>query len=469
MSSATPSLRGAWSATAGLRSDRVAFRRSLALMLMTLLLPGSAQLVAGHKRVGRIAVRVSLSLLALLLTVVLLAFVHRTWLLALLTSPRLLLGERVLLILLALAWIGLFTDAWRLGNPMRLRRPYRLAMLGVNGTLCLVTGGALLFSAHLVAVQRDFILTVFGSSTVTAPHDGRYNVLLLGGDSGQQRWGLRPDSINLASIDESTGRTVLFSIPRNLENVPFPQGSVMAQQFPHGFNCSGCYINGVYTWARDHPDLFPGVQDPGIVATEQAVEGVTGLQVNYYALVNLAGFTDLVDAVGGVTIDVPKSIPIGGIGGAITGHIPPGVQKLDGYQALWFARSRVADDDYSRMARQKCVMNAMLQQLSPQTVVLKVQAIADASKRLLRTDIPASDLDTFIELALKARSQPVSTVSFVPPTITTYAPDFAKIRSMVTDAIARSQGGAGTTSGHGHAKPKGAKAANQTNNLAATC
>jgi hypothetical protein len=93
------------------------------------------------------------------------------------------------------------------------------------------------------------------------------------------------------------------------------------------------------------------------------------------------------------------------------------------------------------MARQKCVMNAMLQQLSPRTVITKFEAIASASEELISTDLPASELGTFAELAMKARSQPVRSVSFVPPAINTSAPDIGKIRAMVDRAIDRSEDG----------------------------
>jgi hypothetical protein len=153
-------------------------------------------------------------------------------------------------------------------------------------------------------------------------------------------------------------------------------------------------------------------------------------------MVNLKGFRKMVDAVGGVTLNVRDRIPIGGVGGPVTGYIKPGKRKLDGYQTLWFARSRESADDYSRMARQKCVMNAMLHQLSPQTVVTKFEKITKASEELISTDLPLSEVDRFIELALKARSQPVRTVSFVPPLINTAHPDIARIHQTVRAALA---------------------------------
>ena len=150
--------------------------------------------------------------------------------------------------------------------------------------------------------------------TASGAHDGRYNVLLMGGDSGIDRWGLRPDSLTVASIDAETGRTVLISLPRNMQNFPFAKGSVMHQQFPHGFDCEHCMLNGVFTWALDNKELFGKSKNPGVDATISAVEGITGLKMNYWAMVNLKGFRDLVDAVGGVTLNVRSRIPIGGLG-----------------------------------------------------------------------------------------------------------------------------------------------------------
>ncbi|MFY0405868.1 LCP family protein [Solicola sp. PLA-1-18] len=421
-------------------SARVRFRRALVLMAMTLVMPGSAQLVLGNKRVGRIAIRCWLAAWTVLLVLVLLAMTSRSSLLSVFTSGSLLWVGRMLLIGAALGWVVLFVDAWRLGAPLELRRPHRLAMTGVNSVLCFVTAGSLFFGAHVMAVQKSFMDDVFGQQTVSIAEQGRYNVLLLGADSGKGRVGLRPDSLMVASIDADTGRTVLVGLPRNLANVPFPKGSTMREQFPKGFDCDGCYLNGVNTWAEDHKELFPGVTHPGIAATKQAVSQATGLDIGYYAMVNLHGFKDLVDAVGGVRLTVPERVPIGGIGAPITGYVKKGTYKLDGKETLWFARSRVANNDYSRMARQKCVMSAMLQQLSPQTVLMNVNSLANSSKRMLETDIPQSELDTFIDLALKARSAKVSTVSVVPPAINTSNPDFDEVRAMVSRAVDVSEG-----------------------------
>ncbi|WP_445256833.1 LCP family protein [Nocardioides aurantiacus] len=412
------------------------FRRALVLMLMTLVVPGSAQLVAGSKRVGRVAVRVWAGLWVAALLLFGLGLVFDSFVFWLLSSPPVLGTVRVGLMALAVGWALLLVDAWRLGEPLGLRRKQRLAMVGINGVLCFVVAGSLLFASHVVGVQRDLVSTMFADGTTVGAHDGRYNVLLLGGDSGADRWGMRPDSISVASIDAETGETVLFGLPRNMLNFPFPKGSVMHEQFPDGYDCGPeCELNSLATWAADHESLFAGYADPGVEATKEGVEGITGLEINYYAMVNLQGFERLVDAVGGVELTVRDRIPIGGIGAPVTGYVEPGTRTLSGFETLWFARSRVAADDYSRMARQKCVMNAMLHQLSPRTVVMNFESIAQAGEALITTDIPQGDVDRFMKLALQARSQPVRTVSFVPPMISTGDPDIDKIHAAVDKAV----------------------------------
>ncbi|TIC84246.1 LCP family protein [Nocardioides sp. GY 10127] len=462
------------------RAARVRFRRALSLMAMTLVVPGSAQLVAGDRRVGRVAIGAWAALWSLVLVAGVAALVHPAFVLDWVTSPTVLLLARVVLLAGAIGWFGLMVDAWRLGQPLTLGLAHRRAVIGVNGVLCFSLAGALLFGAHLAGVQRNLMITMFGSSDVSGAHDGRFNVLLLGGDSGAGRWGMRPDSMTVASIDAVTGRTVLISLPRNMENFPFVAGSVMAEQFPDGFDAD--YLNGVSTWAEDHADLFGDSDTPGLDATIMAVEGITGLQINYWAMVNLHGFTSLVDAVGGIDIDVRQAIPIGGLGSDVYDYIEPGEQHLDGFQTLWYARARDDSDDYSRMARQKCVMNALLQQVSPETMLTNFTEIASASSQLVSTDVPASELSTFVQLAVEARTQKVSTLSLVPPMINTADPDIDLVHEKVAAAIDKAEGTAsaprgsasrknssGTVTGGSLGSLSTGYAANSAGDLSAAC
>ena len=464
------------------RAAQVRFRRALSLMAMTLVAPGTAQLVAGNRRVGLIAFRIYLTLVAVGVAVAGALLLDPSLGLEAATDPRLLLLLNLALTALAIGWAALFFDAWRIGQPLTYSMGHRRLAVGVNGVLALGVAGVLLFSAHLVSVQRDFMIATFGDGAASDSHGGRYNVLLLGGDAGAGRSGLRTDSMTIASIDAETGKTVLVGLPRNMEDFPFREGSVMDEQFPDGFDCEGCMLNGVSTWALDNTELFPDSEDPGIDATVSAIEGITGLRVNYWAMVNLEGFKGLVDAVGGVTLTVRQPIPIGLPGDAVTGEIEAGTRELDGFETLWYARARYGSDDYSRMARQKCVMNAMLQQVSPASALRNFESIARATSDMVSTNVPASEVDTFLELALKARSQKIATLSLVPPLVDTGDPDIPLVRRKVAEAIDRSEGdapapapkrrkAAATTdvTGGSVGSLKDGYAANQAEDLAASC
>lgn len=423
----------------GDRAARIRFRRAVVLLLMTLVLPGSAQLVAGRREVGRIVLRIWLTLLAVAVVAVALGVLWPRVALWAMTHTLLLGALRWLLIGLAIGWGALFLDAWRLGAPLGLVRNHRLAVVGLNGVLCFAVAGSLLFGAHLVGVNRDLWAALAGDGEVAGTAEGRYNILLAGADSGEGRQGLRPDSLTVASIDAQTGRTVLIGLPRNLANFPFKEGSVMAKQFPDGFNCEDCMLNAVSTWAEDHRELFARPKRAGMTATMQAVEGITGLEISYWAMVNMAGFSTLVDAFGGVELNLRDRIPVGLPHESYFHYMEPGVRKLDGEEALWFARARHGSDDYSRMARQKCVMSAMLSQVSPQQAVLNISDIAKAGTSMLSTSMPGSEFDRFVALALKAKDERMASVSLVPPLVNTGNPDMDVVHAAITEAIEHSE------------------------------
>jgi LCP family protein required for cell wall assembly len=420
--------------------DRRHRRRAATLLLLTLLVPGAAQVAAGSRAVGRLALRVWLVLLGMLLALGLLALFSRSALLWLATRSWLLAAAQVVLVALALGWAALFVDAWRLGRPDRLPQRDRRALLVALLVLLLVPG-LVGWTGVGVGSARAAMTSLFGTGQAAAAAKGRYNILLLGGDSGASRVGLRPDSIQLASVDADTGRAVLFGFSRETENITFRPGSTMARLLPQGWSCGDeCLLNGLYTWGQEHAKLFPaGTKDPGLVATTEAVEALSGLDVQYYVLVDLRGFSSIINAVGGLDITVQRRTPIGGNGSPISGYIEPGAQHLDGYHALWYARSRVGSTNYERMARQRCVVTALVRQLDPRTVLLNFGDIAAASTGLFRTDIPQDALGPLAQVAVKTKQEPITAVNFVPPLIKPWSYDPAVVRSTVAAAIARSE------------------------------
>lgn len=428
-------------------SPRLRRRRAFTLVLMTLVLPGSAQLVAGRRGLGRVALRIWAALLGAGILVGLLFLVSRSAVFGLFGRSWFLTIVQWTLFGLAALWAVLFLDAWRLGRPSGLVITTRRWLTGLTAVLMLLSPGSLVYAATTVGAGRDALDALFQGKHAVDPTAGRFNVLLLGGDSGKDRVGTRPDSIQLVSVDAQTGRAVTFGFSRDTENINFRPGSVMHRLMPEGWNCGDeCLLNGLYTWAEDHKAQFPaGTTNPGVLATEEAVEALSGLDVHYYVLVDLLGFRGMVDALGGLDITVQKRTPIGGGTSRISGWIEPGRQHLNGYQALWYSRSRQGSTNYERMSRQRCVMTAMVQQVNPRSVVMRFQDIAAASAGVLQTDLPQSELGYFADLALKTRSQKIKSVNFVPPLIKPWDYDPRVITSTVGKTIAASEGASATT------------------------
>jgi LCP family protein required for cell wall assembly len=424
-------------------------RRAFTLVLLTLLVPGSAQLVAGNRRLGRLALRLWLTAVAVVGVLALLLLVSRSTAIGLLGRGWVLTGLQWALTGFAVMWAVLFVDAWRLGRPGHLVIKARRWLTVVTAGLLVVTSGGLVYAANTVGAGRDALSALFTGSEAVGAVDGRYNILLLGADSGKDRVGTRPDSLQLVSVDAQTGRAVTFGFSRDTENINFRPGSTMAGLMPEGWNCGDeCLLNGLYTWAEDNASRFPaGTANPGVVATREAVEALSGLDIQYYVMVDLKGFRKMVDAVGGLELNVKHRTPIGGGTSPIVGWIEPGRQHLDGYHALWYARSRQGSTNYERMARQRCVITAMVDQLDPQTVLLRFQKIAAASSGLIQTDLPQSELGRFADLVLKTRTQKIRSVNFVPPLIKPWDYDAAFVTRTVEQTIAASEGEKTSTTG----------------------
>lgn len=419
-------------------TPRLRRRRAWTLVLLTLLAPGSAQMAAGNRRLGRFALRTAVLVVALLLLAGLVYLVSPGFLIGVVAAPWFLGVLVAALVLGALFWAYLFLDAMRLARLSRVTPGTRRLVAFVTVLCMVLTSGTLLTGAWLTWAGRTAVSTVFDAHDRRGPVEGRYNILLIGSDAGSDRVGVRTDTLMLASVDASTGRSALFGFARDTENIDFREGSIMHRLMPQGWNCGDqCLLNGLYQWGTEHASQFPSdVKNPGAEATKEAVEALSGLDIQYYAMVDLVGFRRFVDAVGGLDLVVGKRTPMGGGTSKISGWIEPGEQHLDGYHALWYARSREGASNYDRMARQKCVMTAMLHQLDPQTVVLKAQDIAAVSGSVLETDIPSGDLGRLGSLAMKARDGEMTTVNFTPPLIDPWRYDPQKVRDIVAKTIA---------------------------------
>ena len=133
----------------------------------------------------------------------------------------------------------------------------------INTTTTVATAAATFGETTVAATTPTNPPVTAPRTTTTLPPivaENRVNVLLLGGDAGPGRWSLRTDSMIVISLDPVTGDTVMISVPRNLQRMPFPPGTAMADRFPNGFTD---IANAVYTYADQHRELAGGGDDAG--------------------------------------------------------------------------------------------------------------------------------------------------------------------------------------------------------------
>jgi LCP family protein required for cell wall assembly len=416
-------------------------KRAWWLLGLNLLIPGSAQLLAGDRKWGRFAVGATFVLWGLVIAAVLLVALARPVALTIATNVVTLWIAQLGLIFYAVLWLATTINTLTLARIVKATPRARGALAGFVALSLFVAVGGTGWAAWATGIGRDTLGSVFAGGFIEPPIDGRYNILLLGGDAGPDRIGLRPDSISLASVDAGTGAVTMIGVPRNLYNAPFSDDSPLWEEWPNGFDCGDdCLISYLYPWAEEHPELYPRAErdgsTPGLEAMKDAVEGVTGLEVQYTVLIDMQGFAQLIDALGGVTVTVEEPVEVGTNGRPLEFVIPAGEQRMDGFTALWFARTRYNTTDYQRMEHQRQLQEAMLRQLEPATVLARFEAIADAGTQVVRTDIPQSMLGILSDLAVKARALPIGDVELTPPTVDNVVPDYSLIRSLVADAIA---------------------------------
>ena len=429
---------------------RRSFGAALGWTVLGAVVPGTGLLAAGRRRLG-----------AAVLTVFLLLVAGGTWIA---TAGRryaartavdtdVLLWATVGIGVLALLWIVVVVVGYRMLVPRRTAPGQRV----VGGALVALLVAAIAVPAvavgRLALTSRDLIDGVFAedgrSATVPEtpdpfPNRDRVNVLLLGGDGGEGREGVRTDTVIVASVDTRTGDTVLFSLPRNLQDLPFPEDSPLGEIYPDGFwagSESESLLNAVY---RNGPAWYPDAlgrdsDDPGADFLKLGVGEALGLEIDYYVLVNLEGFSRLVDALGGITVNVNYYVPING--NPSTGQLPddyiaPGPnRRMDGYTALQFARGRFGLSDYDRMARQRCTVSAIVDAADPVTLLQRYQRLAATTEDIVDTDIPRSALDDFVDLAFLVKDADIRSVVFDTEVIDPAYPDYERIRALVEEAI----------------------------------
>ncbi|WJH36766.1 LCP family protein [Paenibacillus aurantius] len=220
----------------------------------------------------------------------------------------------------------------------------------------------------------------------------RVNILLLGGDSRGKKNSEPPrsDSIMIASIDPVTKKATLFSILRDTY-VKIP-----------GYGSDK--INAALAYG-------------GASLAMKTVSDFTGLPIQYYVYTDFQGFMALVDAIGGIDLDVEKDMKYSD---AWDGHefdinLKKGYQHLDGKTALQYVRFRHdATSDFTRTERQRKFLTAVAEKMQTTSNILKFPKVLQAVDPYIDTNLPVSDMMKLASLGMEAKGQGIDSQQLPP-------------------------------------------------------
>ena len=279
------------------------------------------------------------------------------------------------------------------------------------------------------------------------PWDGteRLNILLIGTDQRPREGTYNTDTLIVVSIDPTTRQVAMFSLPRDSWGIPLPSGP-LRNAFGPTYQAR---INSLFTAVRNRADLVPGTdQTRGYNGLKMVLGELYGLDIKYFVEVNFDGFKQVVDALGGVTINV--QIPVtdetypSDTGRMSRVYIPSGIQHMTGAEALVYARSRHSGlGDFDRGARQQRVLTSLREQADIANLVPRIPQLVDAVKATVRTDIPQGELAKLAGLADAVDTKNIRSYVFAYPRYGTqditgpyrYLPDIGKIRAAVASAF----------------------------------
>lgn len=292
-------------------------------------------------------------------------------------------------------------------------------LIGFGGFLALVLiVGGILFAKGYIKLHK--VLKGGGHAValneakpidVNTEGDGRINILLMGIGGGTHDAPDLTDTILIASIDPVNNKMALLSVPRDLYVQTSKNGSM---------KINAVYETGKYAYLG-HQDSSNNNQQAvkaGFSSLDSMVQNVSGLHINYNALVNFKGFQQAIDTVGGVTFTVPETVydPTMAWENRGSPYIArAGQATFDGFHALMYVRSRETSSDFARSQRQRLVMVALMQKVftlgtlsNPQ----KISSLLDALGNNVVTDISITDLTHMYSITKKIPEADVQSVDF---------------------------------------------------------
>ncbi|MCX7780390.1 MAG: LCP family protein [Negativicutes bacterium] len=236
----------------------------------------------------------------------------------------------------------------------------------------------------------------------------KINILVLGVDERADDAG-RSDTMFVVTVDTNTREVSVLSVPRDTR-VKIP-----------GFGWDK--INHAYA-------------EGGVKLSRQTVEDLLGLPIDYHVAVNFAGFYKIVDAIGGVTIQVDKRMYYEDPYDNLVIDFKPGVQRMDGKTAIKYVRYRGEDGDLGRIERQQKFLKAMLQEVTTPAVITRIPAIIKEVNAVLKTDMSQGEMLNLAKVLTDAYKQGLKTDT-VPgrpgyiADISYWLPDIVALRSLI--------------------------------------
>jgi LCP family protein required for cell wall assembly len=305
-----------------------------------------------------------------------------------------------------------------------VRQYGRTAVAVIAGLALLVSGLAVfrVWSAiHAIsprAQPQDLIALVRAKSNEPGSlgwkikHDERINILLLGYGGPGHDGPYLTDSVMLLSIRPAMREAIMISLPRDLwVKIPaLPRNGYMMGK-----------LNSAYAIGTDH-NAYPNVRSDWKTDTgggdlaAATVSQLTGQPIDYWVGLDFKAFRDVVNALGGVRVDVPTALddpyfPAGESTGMMHIHIDAGWQPFDGERALEYARSRETTSDFDRSRRQQLVMLAVRQRVLSVNAIPKLLSLLAALQDNIRTNLRPGDMQQLADLAGRIKVEDIRRVA----------------------------------------------------------
>ena len=309
-------------------------------------------------------------------------------------------------------------------GPLRVWPSGRAAMAMIAGVALLFAGLAVfrVWSAiHAIAPRAqpaDLITLVHaqsdepGSLGWKIKHDQRINILLLGYGGPGHDGAYLTDSIMVLSIRPGTHEATMVSLPRDLwVKIPaLPNNRVMMGK-----------LNSAYAIGTDRRN-YPNVRSDWKTATgggdlaADTVSQVIGQRIDYWVGVDFRAFRDVVDALGGVQLNVPTALddrryPRGESTGMMHVHFDSGWQQFDGERALEYARSRESTSDFDRSRRQQLIMLAVRQRVFSLNAIPRLLSLLGALQDNVRTNLRPAQMRQLADLAGQFKDEDIRRIA----------------------------------------------------------